>query len=119
MELELISGKYVFRVAGTCPICSSPTTFTASRDNPLDPQWWRHWFRDSLTCDNCGSLPRERALYATIEKYYPNWRELEIHESSPAARGASLKLRAGAKCYTETQYDPMLGFGKIHVERGY
>ena len=45
--------------------------------------------RTEVLCANCGSLPRERALMYVIENFCPNWRELTIHESSPAPRGAS------------------------------
>lgn len=43
---------------------------------------------------------------AVIEKYYPNWKELRIHESSPINRGASLKLKTHAKNYLQSQYYP-------------
>jgi SAM-dependent methyltransferase len=118
MQQDPVSGKFVFRVDGFCPICAVPATFIATRDDALDVQWWPHWFRDALICDKCGSLPRHRALFATIERYYPNWRQLDIHESSGIAHAASLKLRTGAASYTDTQYDPSIGFGSMH-EHGY
>jgi SAM-dependent methyltransferase len=45
-------------------------------------------------------------LILTIEKFYPNWRDLKIHESSPAKRGASMKLKNECKSYLATQYFP-------------
>lgn len=47
-----------------------------------------------------------------IKEHFPNWREGKIHEPSPVARGASLKLREAAE-YVETQYDPALEAGAI------
>lgn len=43
---------------------------------------------------------------AVIEKYYPYWKEMRIHESSPIDRGASLKLRTHCKNYLASQYYP-------------
>jgi len=42
----------------------------------------------------------------TIEKYFPEWRNLEIHESSPGDRGASVKLKNECKKYVASQYFP-------------
>ena len=54
-----------------------------------------------------------------IKTNYPNWRSLQIHESSPGNRGASVKLRTECRCYTATQFDPEIEFGKIHPIYGY
>jgi SAM-dependent methyltransferase len=45
-----------------------------------------------------------------VEQFYPNWRELSIHEMAPGGRGASLKLGT-ANDYTSSQYDPALRLG--------
>lgn len=119
MEFDPASGKYVFRVYGHCPICEAPSEFVATRDEPLDARWWPNYFRDHLLCVQCGSIPRERALFAVISRFYPNWRDLAIHESSPGNRGTSIKLRRECPRYIETQYDPALGLGNIHPARGY
>lgn len=50
---------------------------------------------------------------AAIEKHYPNWRELRIHESSPIQRGASLKLKNHCKNYLASQYYPDTEYGTI------
>jgi len=39
-----------------------------------------------------------------LEKYFPNWRDLSIHESSPIFRGASEKLRSSCKAYSYSFY---------------
>ena len=39
-----------------------------------------------------------------LEMFYPNWRELVIHESSPVLRGVSKTLKEGCANYLPTQY---------------
>lgn len=48
-----------------------------------------------------------------IEKQYPDWQNLCIHESSPSIRGTSLKLMKKCKEYISSQYYPNETFGKI------
>jgi SAM-dependent methyltransferase len=48
-----------------------------------------------------------------IELFYPNWRELNIHESSPIERGASVKINKGCKNYTASQFFPNQLFGEL------
>jgi SAM-dependent methyltransferase len=43
---------------------------------------------------------------SVLEMYYPNWRELTIHESSPVFRGASKLLATECKNYIPTFYYP-------------
>ena len=95
---------YVINNQGHCVVCDSHVTFFSEND----------WLRDHYLCNNCSSIPRERALMYCIEKFYPNWRELNIHESSPANRGASLKLKNNCKNYIGTHYFPNLAIGKTH-----
>lgn len=64
------------------------------------------WLRDYYLCERCGSIPRERALMFCIERYYPNWRELRIHESSPVLRGASIKLKEHCADYGYSYFLP-------------
>lgn len=89
-------GPFVFETEGTCPCCDKPGTFRAKYD----------WYRDHLLCEHCRCIPRERAIMLTIERWFPNWRDLRIHESSPGYRGASIKLHKQCKDYTGTHYDP-------------
>jgi len=42
------------------------------------------WLRDQYLCDNCHSIPRQRHLMMVMDQYYPQWGELDIHESSPS-----------------------------------
>lgn len=86
----------VLKNSGYCPICTQEVTFIAR-----DP-----WLRDHYQCSNCGSIPRERALMHTIERYFPNWRKLTIHESSPGNRGASRRLSKECSQYIPSQFLP-------------
>ncbi len=112
-------GKFVFSVNGFCCICDADVEFRAERDNEVSPIWYRKWFRDSLRCMACHSIPRERALMSVIQMFYPNWRNLRVHESSPVHRGASRKMEDQCAQYTKSQYDPALPFGSVHPHRGH
>jgi SAM-dependent methyltransferase len=81
---------------GFCPICGCNVTFAADQ----------HWLRDHYLCSRCGSIPRERALMQTIQTYFPNWRDLAIHESSPSGRGASVRLAQECPRYQASQCFP-------------
>ena len=68
-----------FQNDGYCYCCDSRTQFVATSD----------CWRDDYRCTNCNSLPRERALMFCIEQFFPQWRTLSTHESSPVlGRGA-------------------------------
>ncbi len=88
--------KFYFKIDGFCPCCDQNVSFESMNS----------WLRDHFYCTNCGSIPRERALMLVIEKYYPNWREMTIHESSPIYRSASKKLKDLAPGYIGTHYFP-------------
>lgn len=92
------------RNEGFCPVCEKQVEFVSA-----DP-----WLRDHYRCCECGSIPRERALMVCIEMFYPQWRSLTIHESSPTWRGASLKLRRECADYVPTYYYPCFPPGRIH-----
>ncbi|WP_407179670.1 methyltransferase domain-containing protein [Bradyrhizobium sp. STM 3562] len=93
-----------FVFSGACPICQKSVTFSAT--NP--------WFRDFLSCSGCGSVPRERALMLVLQRERPNWRDLAIHESSPAERAASLMLKRYCRRYVATQFFPNVEPGSLH-----
>jgi hypothetical protein len=99
----LIPSGFYFSHDGFCPCCDNHVRFY-SEDS---------WLRDSFVCSKCFSIPRERALIATIEKYFPQWRELSIHESSPGNRGASIKLRDNAAGYIASQFFPEHALGTV------
>lgn len=92
-----------FEHVGWCPICESKATFKA--DGP--------YFRNTLRCMECNSIPRERAVASVLQKYFPQWRDFDIHESSPGQRRISQKLHSQCKGYIGTQYDTSVPFGSI------
>jgi len=93
-----------FENDGYCNCCDSKTTFVAESS----------WFRDYYQCNRCGCIPRERALMYAIEKFIPDWRQVIIHESSPAPRGASLKLSKEAAQYIPSHYRPDQSGGALY-----
>lgn len=96
------TARYVLRNEGYCHCCDAAVTFRSRKE----------WLRDNYRCCRCSSLPRERALMYCIETFYPGWRELSIHESSPVKRGASLKLKKGCRNYVATNFFPNAPAGK-------
>jgi SAM-dependent methyltransferase len=87
---------------GTCPICEHPTLFVK----------WDVWLRDNYLCLFCNSIPRQRALIHVLDKEFPTWRNLRIHESSPSG-ASSAKLKTQCANYEPTQYWPDLQPGAI------
>jgi SAM-dependent methyltransferase len=84
----------VFEVDGHCPVCAGPARFVAT------DRWWR----DSFGCSVCGSIPRERALMLTIDRWFPHWREAIVHESSPCHRSTSARLANQCPGYIGSQF---------------
>jgi len=104
-----VTSKIFLQREGWCPICEKERVFVARQ----------HWLRDHYLCEGCGSIPRERAIMNVIQTYYPKWRDLDIHESSPGNRGASVKMREQCKKYIATQYDVEIKFGNTHLTNGF
>ena len=94
---------FVYQVPGVCPICESRTIFRAKY----------HWYRGHLRCEKCDFVPRERALALVLKDTVPHWRAVRIHESSPAGRGISLKMKAECTQYTASHYFPDQPRGEI------
>lgn len=86
-----------------CPVCSTQQIMKSHSE----------WFRDFLTCPKCGSSVRERALGLILNEVLPNWRDLQIHESSPSPHGLSAILAAQAAGYVATHYFPDAPPGQI------
>jgi SAM-dependent methyltransferase len=81
---------------GYCPVCERETHFIA----------YGEWLRDHYLCQQCGSIPRERALFTVMERVVPAWRSLRIHESSPGRPESSRRLEAECPGYIATHYFP-------------
>lgn len=100
---------YVLDVDGFCPICDEEVRFYSEHE----------WLRDHFLCSKCGSIPRERALMHIIKMHYPNYKTLQIHESSPSNRGASEKLRTESTFYSFSHYFENIPLGECHPELGH
>ena len=96
---------FVMHNSGYCHTCDENVLFVSQNE----------WLRDYYTCSNCHSIPRERALMYCIEKYYPQWQELVIHETSPIDRGASKKLKNQCRNYSASQFFTNFPTGMMHM----
>ena len=90
-----------FEHAGRCPICERDVTFVA--DGP--------YFRNTLRCSSCRSVPRNRALMQALSRHVPGWRGLAIHEGSPGWDSFSRRLKDECARYTASQFDEAVPFG--------
>jgi len=101
MSRERTLGSYGRRAVsgharlGHCPVCSRYVVFVALTD----------WLRDSYECMRCGSIPRQRALLAVLDQVAPAWRDLRIHESSPAG-ASSRRMAEDCAAYDASHYWP-------------
>jgi hypothetical protein len=86
---------------GYCVICEQQTVFYE-----YDP-----WLRDNYRCIKCGSIPRNRALINTLNTFYPGWKDLEIHESSPGGPVSEF-FRRNAHHYSSSHYYTDIPRGK-------
>lgn len=94
----------MFENYGHCPCCNAATKFVAATS----------WWRDDYLCTVCDSIPRERALMYCIERFFPSYKDMVIHESSPVLdRGASQRLRAEVPAYIPSQFYPTAASGAI------
>lgn len=80
---------------GRCPVCGRATLFIM----------YGPWLRDHYLCARCNSIPRQRALMLVLEREFPDWRSLRIHESSPGG-ASSDRIRAQCPGYKATQFYP-------------
>lgn len=105
----LESKTKVYEAEGECPICEDKVIFSSEQE----------WFRGFLLCSRCKSIPRERALMHAIKTYYPNYKRLSIHETSPVNRGTSPKLKRECSGYSASHYYPDLEPGTVHPIHGF
>src|ERR1700735_451110 len=89
--------------AGYCPACESQTTFVVT-----SPNIYR-----STRCQCCQCGPRQRALFSTLNRFFPTWRTMKIHESSPGWDKVSQRLVAECENYTASQWEQGLSLGKL------
>ena len=93
-----------FSHAGYCEICGKDVTFVAHG----------RYFRNTLRCPVCNTAPRNRATFHVLQQFFPAWRTLTIHESSPSGDSMSNLLKREAAQYIETQWDLSIPFGTVH-----
>jgi Methyltransferase domain len=89
---------------GYCPICDRPTAFCKEGD----------WLRDQFKCVRCLSIPRWRAIIVVLERFFPKWRELTIHESSPGGAASDKLVRECKEC-VQTHWFSGVPLGQHHA----
>lgn len=101
MKYSLLRLGFVFKnfwrgiVFGFCPICEGRTIFCKEGE----------WLRDQFKCARCLSIPRWRAVVRVVETFFPDWRKLKIHESSPSGAASAKFARECGDC-VQTQWFP-------------
>jgi len=78
---------------GFCPICKTDTVFYE----------YAEWLRDNYLCEKCKSIPRNRALVRALDRFYPGWEEVMLHESSPGGPFSEF-LQRTSKNYSGSHY---------------
>jgi len=93
--LALFGSSIIGMNEGYCLLCDSPTIFIENGES----------LRDGYRCWRCGSIPRQRAIVRTINRFIPEWNELTIHECSPNEIFISF---FGSRCnkYTYSKFWP-------------
>jgi SAM-dependent methyltransferase len=99
-----ISSESILESEGYCSTCNKTSFFVAKNA----------WLRDHFLCSKCGSIPRERALMQVVEQFFPNWKDLIIHETSPGNRGASVRFSQECKAYIPSQFFQDQKLGSLH-----
>jgi SAM-dependent methyltransferase len=54
-----------------------------------------------------------------LSRFFPKWRDLSVHESSPGLDIVSRRLSRECRLYVATQWDESVPFGAIHPTKGY
>ena len=88
--------------SGYCPVCEKQTTFIVKDA----------WLRDHYLCAKCRSIPRVRHIMHVLQKQFPRFRELTIHESSPSGPSFD-KLRNECLEYIPTYFWPDVAPGSL------
>ncbi len=104
MSKQQIGSENILESHGHCSTCNQDVSFVAKNT----------WLRDHFLCTKCCSIPRERALMQVIEQFYPDWRYVVIHETSPSNRGASVRLAKECKNYIPSQFFVDKKLGAVH-----
>lgn len=88
---------------GFCPICQKETIFVSYDQITI---------RNNYRCVHCQSMPRERSLFIMLEEIEPEWRNKNIHESSPAGV-LSDYLKKNCRTYTSSYFYEDKPLGEI------
>lgn len=88
-----------------CNVCQQSVTFDLHHP----------WPRDNTICPECRCLVRQRALMYVLECFYPNWKALTIHQSSPSETYFDRRFLQ-APNYTYSHYFPTISSGSRNAD---
>lgn len=95
IRIEMSGSHPVKKQRGICPFCGKKTIFVSYDADQI---------RENYQCIFCHISPRKRALFQIINEEVPQWRDMEIHESSPGDGTVSMFLQKECKNYTSSYY---------------
>ncbi len=93
------------RNSGYCVICEQETVFVI----------YHSWLRDNYKCERCNTIPRNRALINSVNIFSPDWKNLQVHESSPGGKVSEF-LKKNCKDYCSSHYYTDVERGKYKGE---
>ena len=99
--------KIVKLAFGFCPCCGKRTLFVA----------FDHWLRDAYKCIRCRSIPRQRALMSVLDNRCGDWRNLDIHESSPCGPTFN-RMKKDCANYSYSYFYPDKKLGEVIGDGG-
>ena len=107
LDSEYDMRKIVKTAFGFCPCCNRKTLFVA-----LD-----YWLRDSYKCVRCRSIPRQRAIVDVISRTFDDWKNLNIHESSPCGPTFDM-MKKSCSNYSYSYFYPNKELGEVIGDDG-
>lgn len=102
LEIYLVKNWSTSKHVGYCDICEKDVIFFKSGD----------WLRDKYFCLSCKSIPRQRAIVSVVKQIVPNYRDLFVHESSPAGVSSDF-FRQKCSRYTFSQFFSDIPSGEL------
>jgi SAM-dependent methyltransferase len=88
---------------GYCHCCRNDVYFRSDES----------WLRDHYRCSVCHSIPRQRHLQLTLDRYFPEWEHKKIHESSPSNNFIS---RYSGVNYSCSQFFDFIQIGQYYQD---
>ncbi len=79
---------------GRCLVCDHPTLFVVTGP----------WLANDYLCIRCGSMPRWRAMMFVLDRRFPRWRDLQMHECGAGGLTTAKFRRESSGGYSGSRY---------------